>query len=412
MNRDRVIWALVLLVSVLGGWWFSTQTEWVERERPRRSQGEALKNPVYAFEQVLRRLGLQAQHREELDALPPKHARLVLLSGNWTLMPGRAEQLHRWVERGGHLVLVEGFDWDDTKLEDWVPVQRVPVGERVRREAAEAASAASAAERARAPAVTPAAGGPDREGERMTSNPPIFGNVGKLELCSSFRWSQRLRTKPGHEATWTLEQKLGAQGLRVSVGQGSVTVLNTSRMLFHNDWALRCDAPVLLAAAVQAEPGAEVWIYLGEQREALLPWLWHSGWIAILFGALALAAALWRGAIRFGPRLAPPPRLRRSISEQVRGMGAYLHREGGDALLAAQQRALDEAASNTLPGYGRLTRLERAHAIADATLVARDDLATAMSSRLCTRAELPPRLHLLESARRRLQRPHEERHSP
>ena len=185
-------------------------------------------------------------------------------------------------------------------------------------------------------------------------------------------------------------------------GRGTVTVLNTGAHVFRGRMPFACDLSLLLAASVQAERGATVWIHLDETREALTPWLWHSGWIAVVLGLLTLAAALWRAAVRFGPRLPPPPRLRRSISEQVRGMGAYLHRHGRDALLAAQHRALDEAATRTVRGYARLPLADRVHAIATATGVARDDLYTAMSSRFCTRAELPQRLHLLETARRLL----------
>ncbi|MFO1250687.1 MAG: hypothetical protein U1E77_05970 [Inhella sp.] len=199
--------------------------------------------------------------------------------------------------------------------------------------------------------------------------------------------------------------------LRVPLGRGSVTALNSGTNLFHNEPALRCDNPLLLAAALQAEAGATAWIYLHEKRQALLPWLWQSGWIAILMGLLALAAALWRAAVRFGPLMAAAPRLRRSISEQVHGLGAYLHKEGREALLAAQQRALLEAAQRSLPGFARLSHAERAAALAAATGLAALELSTALSTRFCTRAQLPSLLLLLETARRRLaHRTSDERH--
>ena len=45
-------------------------------------------------------------------------------------------------------------------------------------------------------------------------------------------------------------------------------------------------------AILQAEAGATVWFYLSEKRQALLPWLWQEGWIAVVLGSLTLAAAL------------------------------------------------------------------------------------------------------------------------
>lgn len=405
MTRDRAIWLLGLLVLVVGAWWLSVNTEWVEVDSWRAARGEARDNPVYAFEQLLRRLGMKAEHHEALDPMPPERARLVLLSNDWELMPGRAEQLHQWVLRGGHLVLVQGQDWDDTALAAWVPVHAVRVKPPER--PAVAASGASAA----APASL--SRGPHSriwESIALTSSPPLWGDTPTLAACEIFPMNRKLQVWPGQATSWGMTGDDKAQVLRVPIGQGTVTVLNADDAAFHNVPVLRCENAVLLAAAVQAEPGATAWIYLNEKREALLPWLWHRGWVAVLAGLLALAAALWRGAVRFGPRLAPAPRLRRSISEQVRGLGAYLQRSGHDALLAAQQRALGEAAARTLPRYLRLSMAERAHAIAAATGLAAYDLATAMSARFCTRAELLKHLPLLEAARRRLHRTTDERH--
>jgi hypothetical protein len=126
----------------------------------------------------------------------------------------------------------------------------------------------------------------------------------------------------------------------------------------------------------------------------------------------ALAAVLWRGAVRFGPLRAVPSRGRRSIAEQVRGLGAYLHRHGRDALLLAQQRALDEAAARRLPGYARLKTADRAQAIARVTGLPAEALSVSMAMKACGRKALPHHLQLLESARRRLLTSQDERHSP
>ncbi|WP_431256904.1 DUF4350 domain-containing protein [Roseateles chitinivorans] len=420
MTRERLFLLLAALALIAGGWWLSNNTEWVEEDVPRPATGEARDNPVYAFEQILRKLGMHAEHHEQLDRMPPEGARLVLLSSDWSLVPERAAQMRAWVERGGHLVLLQGADWDDTGLADWVPVEAVDVTERAQRERAAADAAAKAkseakgangksaekAEDAENAEDAESADDEDDEEDRDVafSEPPVFGGIESLDLCSQFTWSRRLRVKPGHRADWTLTQASGRQGVRVAQGRGSVTVLNAGATIFQGRLPFGCDLPLLLTATVQADRGATAWIYLNEKREPLTPWLWRTGWIAIVLGLLTLAAALWRAAVRFGPRLAAPPRLRRSISEQVRGMGAYLHRHGRDALLGAQQRALEEAATRIVRGYGRLPLADRVHAIATATGVARDDLYTAMSSRFCTRAELPARLQLLETARRLLLR--------
>jgi len=418
MTRERLIWLLSALGFAAAVWWISTSTEWVEEIVARPARGEARDNPVYAFEQLLRKLGMKVERHEALATMPPEDARLVLLSNDWDLVPGRADAIHQWVLRGGHLVLLRGAEWDDTRLETWVPVYGVEIPGRaasaVPPPAASAASAASAA-------------GDDEdededrpkherhekhEGIELRSSVPVWGVVSSFDACNLASLRFRLLPKLPAQAAWTLHRPAGNDALRVPLGKGSVTVLNMDETAFRNASVLRCDNGSLLAAAMQAEPGATLWIYLNEKREALIPWLWAQGWIVIVAGLLALAAGLWRGALRFGPRMAAPAGLRRSIAEQVRGLGAYLHREGREALLLAQQRALDEAAARHIPGYRRLPLSERGRAIAKLTALPAESIADSLQARQCSRAELPAVLQQLETARRLLQRPPEERRTP
>jgi hypothetical protein len=92
------------------------------------------------------------------------------------------------------------------------------------------------------------------------------------------------------------------------------------------------------------------------------------------------------------------------VAEQVHGLAAYLRRGSPEALLAAEQRALNDLATRRLHGFARLAMAERAQAIAAATDLPAHDLAVALTERYCTRARLPSQLLLLETARRRLQR--------
>ncbi|HEY4081921.1 MAG TPA: DUF4350 domain-containing protein [Burkholderiaceae bacterium] len=408
MSRDTVWRVLAVLAVLLGGWWIQANTEWVDVEQARPAHGEAREHPTYALEHLMRRLDLQVERHEELDRLPPEGARLLLLSRDWDVIPGRAEQLHQWVLRGGHLVLLEGAEWGESKLESWVPIY---APQRTRKEIQEAAAAA----KAKASAASSARDEDDDDDDEAQSKsaPPAqatpLSEHATFKTCISFNTSVQLKTKPGVASSWTMHYPEGMEMLRVARGQGSVTVLNTWPVSFYNDNALRCENPLLLAEALQARAGATLWIYLNEKRESLIPWLWHQGWIAITLGLLALAAALWRGALRFGPRVAKAARHRRSIGEQVRGTGAYLHAHGGEALVAAQRRALEDAAEKHIPRYRRMRSEVREQAIAKATNIDVVDLAVAMGTQLSRGAQLTARLQLMETARRRLTQSENER---
>lgn len=391
MTRENLARLLVVALLAIGGWWLSENTEWVEDDTPFSARGEALTNPAYASEQLLRRLGMQVEHRESLQTLPPPGARLVLLSGDWQLVPGRAASLLRWVEQGGHLVLPQGVIDEDDAFADELPILSVRSGE---------------APPARIPGLPePAASAPTPASHTHTeliSTPPLWGETERIVTCDNSQMLHQLHLGPGQTASWTAARGKAVRALRTPMGRGSITRLASAAPIFFSTPALRCDTPLLLAAAVQAEPGATVWVYLQEKRQALLPWLWTEGWPALVAACLALAAGLWRASVRFGPLRAAPPRLRRSVAEQVRGLGAWLQRGGTEALLAAQQRALDERAARALPRYRTQPVPERARAIAAATGLAANELAAAMVARYSTRAELASRLQLLETARRRL----------
>jgi hypothetical protein len=119
---------------------------------------------------------------------------------------------------------------------------------------------------------------------------------------------------------------------------------------------------------------------------------------------LWIALALWRGAIRFGPLLAPSEAARRSLAEQVLGTGRFVVRVGGGAaLVGAARRALHEAAVRRIAGYERLAVAAQAEAVAALVGVAARELATALDAGQTARPlELRTKLSLLETARRQL----------
>ncbi len=152
----------------------------------------------------------------------------------------------------------------------------------------------------------------------------------------------------------------------MQVGQGTVTVLGGWGLL-NNSNLLRADNAQLAAAALQARAGAEFWFVAEEAREPFAPWLWHQAWAALLLGLLALALALWRAGVRFGPLAPSAPAHRRSMAEQVRGTARFLHMHGPKALHTAQLRALHASAARQLPRFSQLDPARRTQEIARAT---------------------------------------------
>ena len=375
MNRDSIVRLVALALAGLVAWWVLTSTEWTEVEVDTPPKGEALRNPLFAAQLVLQNLGARVERHTGLDTLPPANARLLLDSRHWALFPERSERLRQWVEGGGHLVLnATLFDDDDM---DWIPVvlaKRPPVPPAQRRNTQGCHVASEAAAPAR---------------EYRVCVPP---------------YSMLLRAADGTTPTWQPEGPFGPEALRVAVGRGSVTLVSPSALM-HNAQVLRpgTDHALLMASALQARRGAVVWIVAEEARDPLLRWAWQRGWIAVLLALAALAAWLWRSAVRFGPMGVVPPPERRSMVEQVLGTGAFLRHHGPAALHAAQVRALREMARRRLPGFERLGRVEAAEAIGKATGLRASDLQQALQPLKPGAPLAAGHLELLELARRRLE---------
>jgi len=426
-SEELMLNAAALLALLLLGAWLVWATEWVDVWRRLPPRGEAARDAHYAIKQIAVRLGATVQSPQDLSALPPPGATLVLQSDEWDFLPGRNERLRQWVERdGGHLVLPSfAITGDDIA---WIPIRfrRAAPAERPAKNDEDSGDDndddGDDADRRRpaAPGVKPAPVArpfdPDFVGPRQAQPPcAVFtesaaageGSASRrrLRLCAG-EWAARLEPMAPAQAAWSIDGPRGAHTLRIALGHGRITAI--SEVAFLNNRTLFAgDHAQLAVSALDIRAGAAIWFVMDERRDALLLWLWHRAGPAIALAALALAFGLWRGALRFGPLLPGEAAARRSVAEQIRGTAAFVLRGGGSPLVVAARRALDEAALKRIAGYAQMTMSQRIAALQQPT---------AMDSASLTRAldpQLPPRgpghrravadkLALIEQVRRRL----------
>ncbi|HVE52288.1 MAG TPA: DUF4350 domain-containing protein [Ramlibacter sp.] len=384
MNTIVLRVVLVALLATAVGW-LVTSTEWAEVETDKPATGEALTNPLFATGLLAARLGAQAERRENLDVLPPAGTVLLLESSHWDLFPGRPRHLHDWVAAGGHLV-VPGHTADHEELAEWLPLRMEerptparPPGQRLPR--------------------TPSC-------RQLDEQPPATGADNEpYRVCVRPFW-QAMQLDPGVQPLWSLTGTQGLEVVRLGVGRGTVTVFGPAALPRNNE-VLRADADhaAIMARALQLQAGTRVWLVPEEARPPLLAWTWQHAWPAVLLALAAIAAWVWRSAVRFGPVAVPPAPQRRSMREQVTGTGAFLKRHGAAALHAAQVRALQDAARRRLPGYGRLQDVAAVEALAQASGLDAGELGRALRKPSPGAPHLAADLELLELARRRLVHP-------
>ena len=408
LTREHGIWAIAAAVLLAGGIWFARHTEWVDEEVRNPPSPELRRDPELRLKRVLGQLGAKVTAPTNLEELPPPGATLLLSSWNWNLFTEREAALRRWVEAGGQLV-VPNFGFTRGGF-DWVPIT-------ARREpkppTAAAASAASPADEKDEedddaepakppprPQLGPAPSMPRCAGVNEPADvTPAFGFARGYATCMFLGSALQASVPP----SWALAGPRGHVIVRVPVGRGSVTASGVN-LPFDNGELLDHDNALIAVAALQVRPGREIWIVRDEARPPLLVFLWQRGAPAVLLGAAALAFALWRGARRFGPRIAALPLARRSMAEQVRGTAGFIAQRGSPALHAAQLRALTEAAAPRIRGFDAMTLTQRAAAVATLTGTDPHTLAHAMNPALNASPTRHPAaaLALLETARRRL----------
>ena len=381
--------------------WLVDRTEWVEVTEPVPLSDAMRADGTFVAQHLLRQLGMRVQVAQSLQSLPPPDATLLLSTPFWNLLSDTDDRLRQWVHNGGHLVVDLVMLQRPTASAWFVPrLLPTPRDESTR----------NAADWCRVLSPTP------------PGKPPAqWVDSAGFVLCN--HGEHALQPVPG--AHWTLANEQGDVVVqRLAVGKGQITAFAggfrfdwqgsrawqtadhaDARRLqnFSNRGLLEGDNAALLAALVDARSGAEVWFVTRVQRPPLPLWLWQQAAPALLLAAGALALALWRGGVRFGPLQADPPAARRSIAAQVQGLADFLDRRQPEALHGFASRALLEAAASHINGWARMAPADRTAALARHTGMPTDALALALQPRVKRSASAwADTLALLESARRTL----------
>lgn len=378
MTRSRLAGALLVLFLVALGAYVGSNSHWEDIPIPTPAKGEAVTNPFYAAQKFGEALGVRTR-RDRSVVLPPTNAVVVLSAWHWDLTEQRQAAIRQWVEGGGRLVVDDQLTGDLTTFEQWAGVEW---------DFNEAASEAHLENH-------------DEHTEHFECTPvaevaPAAGTFyGICDLDFTF-------LKTAGPVQWALGDEAGNQAVRVPVGQGSVTVINARAFTWTS--FLRGDHARVFVAATQLRRDDEVVFLTETDYPALVALLWRYGAPAVALSLAAIALFLWRGAARFGPTLSTPEPRRRSMAEQIRGSGRFVLTHGdGAPLHAASVRALTEAARRRIPAYSRLSRLQRADALARATGMDGKAIVSAIEGVSKRRPpELPNTLDLLETARRQL----------
>jgi hypothetical protein len=381
MRRPSALSIVLVSCAVVIAGWMIRNTEWGPVEIPTPLRGDAATNPFYAAQKLVETLGATSERREALGDTP-HDAVVVLSTWSWDIDDARRAELERWVESGGRLVADAALITGSDAFERWTGI------------AHEDEALDPDADPFQAPEIIAPCAPLDEVGAEIAE-----ASSGVYSACNFDTTSWFETNEP---VLWGLRDGDLLRAARVGVGQGRVTVINGVPFIYRE--LLEGDHGELLAAAAELKVGDRV-VFMSEADVASLPELvWRYGAPVVAVLLVWIALALWRGAMRFGPLVAPTERARRSLAEQVLGTGRFALRVGGGAaLVAAARRALHEAAARRIVGYERLGVAAQARAVAGLAGIDAAGLAAALDPELSARPpELRAKLALLEAARREL----------
>jgi hypothetical protein len=203
--------------------------------------------------------------------------------------------------------------------------------------------------------------------------------------------------------SWALSNGRGIQMLRVGLGRGSLTVID-SQFLADPVTFLRNDNALAVIEGSLLKKGERLLIFNALGAEPLLAMIWRLAAPAVVCFGLAALLLIARHLPRFGPPLPVTADARRSLAEQLRANARFAWRTGNlKSLRKAVLRALERGAEQRIPGYASLSPRRRAEAIGERAGVDATTLNSAMTEDAAGEAKVQrASIALLERARRAL----------
>ena len=332
MSPRQRAWLVCAAALALGAYGFLQLFEKRSFEFEVGLHGEAAANRYLAAQRLLERMGLEVRSLKlgELGDLPPRSGTLILPTERVTLSRERARQLERWVEEGGHLIVVTWTLFDEE-------------------------------ERREDPLLDPMGFRQYAELEDVESVLALASFAGR-EQPLAVMYDPRFRFEDSEQrASWSIEDANGTHLLQTRVLRGTLTALTDDLFMTNATIALHDHAELVYRLARVDGRTGPVWIVFAEEWPG--PWqlVWENGWAVVVALALLVCAWIWMRSRRFGPLVPDPPLDRRSLMEHIEASGRFHWKHAGAPMLAdATRQALMERVRLRHPVWLELSPAELA----------------------------------------------------
>ncbi|MGX2028792.1 DUF4350 domain-containing protein [Methylocaldum gracile] len=329
-----VIWSStgVLALIALSAAWFFSNFDYVPVTTWEKPGKEARRDPYLAFDRLMGRLGrpvARVSNALVLDELTPGGVLLLDRGRRIYVNARRADALFDWVSRGGYLIVAAeyrrvddpilkhlGIGWyEPPKIEPKKTAAKEEDGAEDEQDGAQMCESSDARS--------------DDEPDTVEVRLPARDKPLRLQRTFGSNGWGLVPTDPA--PVW----KAGVVDTRSTVlhydyGQGRITVLDGFTFLSNRRIGEHDHAELIWGLMRHYQPQGEVRLATRLEVPTLWEWLAESAWMALISGALLIAAWLWRIVPRFGGMLPSPNPARRSLIEHLSAVGRAVWRHGED----------------------------------------------------------------------------------
>ena len=348
MTSNRIITLIVILLLLIGGYWFSQNFRIVEREYVSGYDGEARTNAYYAARQFLRRTGYDARTLNTLDLhnqVYGENSTILYLGNRQNLGEQRSQQLLNWVERGGHLLLTpQNTLAADYSLED-APLDPILDKLEIYAYYSEYEEDESYEE--------------DSDEEDLLEEPDLSELIIDGYPTNTFIFSTKklIGTLPGDQ---TASDKYGIQWLSRKLGNGNVSIMTDFTPFQNYQLEQHQNAQLLrLVAGIHAREGDVIWLL----HDTNMPPLWRlilNYALPVVVSCFAILVIwLWGSLFRFGPIVREPEPEQRQLLEHLDAAGSHQRKHAPTKLFSITQSALLKKIARLYPQWSTLAYQEK-----------------------------------------------------
>jgi hypothetical protein len=350
-------------------YWFYTNFEYVTETVEIGFQGEARDNSFLAAQRLLERMGTPIKTVPNLPDIEQdldSEDTVVVINYGPFLSENQTQQLLKWVDAGGHLIIVSETTHDvlgqsnkPDPLLTRLHIYRYQNG---------------------------------LENDEITKALPTAFVWEEYSLKVNFDPDYHIESGEFYDPVEQKGDQYGTHLLFYYWGSGIISVLSDLAFI-ENDKINQYDHAQFLWIMVNFErPANQVWFLQAptffEDRASANPkmppfWtlLWTNMWTIIISLAVLLLFWLWRASRRFGPLLPTPPRIRRRLLEHIEASGHFLWQQGqAHVLLHDTRQALFKRLNTLHPDWMRLSPFQLSHRLAQVCGLPANDIEKALQN--------------------------------